>query len=127
MTAKVPTHGVQGDPATAQPADSSTSAFETGAELYCPTITEVADMAWKTINRIMFKGSDKSVFGQWFHTDSRRYNADRCINHLCQAMMQLDGNRPEKDANNEDAVDHLERALVRAAFLLFKAKKGKIQ
>ena len=84
-------------------------------------------MAWDVVNRIMSRGSDKSVFGQWFHTDSRRYNADRCVGHVCQAMMQLDGNRPMKDANNEDAVDHLERALVRAAFLLFKTKKGKIE
>jgi len=123
VSQEVAGHGAQGDPAT----PPLPSGFETAEQLYCPTITEVADMAWKTINRIMFKGSDKSVFGQWFHTDSRRYNADRCINHLCQAMMQLDGNRPEKDNNNEDAIDHLERALVRAAFLLFKAKKGKIQ
>jgi hypothetical protein len=120
-------HGVQGDPATAQPADSSTSAFETAEQLYVPAINEVADTAWDVIHRIMSKGSDKSVFGQWFHTDSRRYNADRCINHICQAMMQLDGNRPAKDANGEDAMDHLERAMVRAAFLLFKTKKGKIE
>lgn len=123
MTQEVAGHGAQGDPAT----PSIPSGFETAEQLSCPTITEVADTAWKTIDRIMSKGSDKSVFGQWFHTDSRRYNADRCINHLCQAMMQLDGNRPERDGNNEDAVDHLERALVRAAFLLYKTKKGKIQ
>jgi hypothetical protein len=41
--------------------------------------------------------------------------------------MQLDGNRPAKDANGEDAVDHLERGMVRAAFLLFKTKKGKVE
>jgi len=123
----VPTHGVQGDPATALQPDSASSALETGAELYCPSVTEVADMAWDVIHRIMSRGSDKSAFGQWFHTDSRRYNADRCVNHICQAMMQLDGNRPAKDANNEDAVDHLERGMVRAAFLLFKTKKGKTE
>jgi len=116
-------HGTQGDPA----APSTTSGFETAEQLYCPSINEVADLAWDVIHRIMSRGSDKSAFGQWFHTDSRRYNADRCLNHICQAMMQLDGNRPAKDANNEDAVDHLERGMVRAAFLLFKTKKGKLE
>jgi len=120
-------HSAQGDPATAFkdriPPASSTAV----AQLDAPSIQEVAETAWTVIHRIMEKGSEKSTFGQWFHTDSRRYNADRCINHLCQAMMQLDGNRPPKDGNSEDAIDHLERALVRAAFLLFKTKKGKIE
>lgn len=123
MTKEVVGHGTQGDPA----APSIPSGFETAEQLYCPSVAEVADMAWGVIHRIMSKGSDKSVFGQWFHTDSRRYNADRCINHLCQAMMQLDGNRPAKDPKNEDAVDHLERAVVRAVFLLYKTKKGKLE
>lgn len=92
-----------------------------------PPIIDVASEAHATICRIMDKGSDKSAFGEWFHTDSRRYNSDRLISHVSQAMMQLDGNRPALDSNNEDAVAHLERALVRAAFLLFKVKRGKIQ
>jgi hypothetical protein len=92
-----------------------------------PSISEVASEAQATISKIMNMGSDKSVFGQWFHTDSRRYNSDRLIGHVTQAMMQLDGNRPALDANNEDAIAHLERALVRAAFLLYKAKRGKIE
>lgn len=92
-----------------------------------PAIEEVVEEVSDVIRRIMRKGSDKSVFGQWFHTDSRRYNADRCINHVCQAMMQIDGNRPSPDQSGEDAIAHLERAVVRASFLLFKTKKGKIQ
>lgn len=80
----------------------------------------------ETIYRIMSKGSDKSVFGQWFHTDSRRYNADRLISHVTQAMMQIDGNRPDPDQSGESSIDHLERALVRAAFLLYKTRRGKI-
>lgn len=125
MISKVPSHAAQGDPASGE--NSTLQPSGTAEGLYCPSITEVADMAWDVVHRIMAKGSDKSVFGQWFHVDSRRYNADRCINHLAQAMMQLDGNRPDKDSSGEDAVDHLERALVRAAFLLYKTKKGKIQ
>ena len=124
MSKKVPAHGAQGDPATTV---VSLPVFETGAEPFCPSISEVADMAASVVRRIMMRGSDKSGFGQWFHTDSRRYNADRCINHICQAMMQLDGNRKSPDGNGEEATDHLERALVRAAFLLYKTKKGMIQ
>jgi hypothetical protein len=92
-----------------------------------PAITDVANEAFSVICRIMDKGSDKSTFGQWFHTDSRRYNADRLIGHVTQAMMQIDGNRQNPDANGEDAVAHLERALVRAAFLLYKTYRGKIK
>jgi len=91
-----------------------------------PSINEVASEAFSTITSIMEKGSDKSAFGEWFYKDSCRYNSDRVINHICQAMMQIDGNRQDPDANGETSTDHLERALVRAAFLLFKCKKGKI-
>lgn len=90
-----------------------------------PRIEEVVADVMETIYRIMSKGSDKSVFGQWFHTDSRRYNADRLIGHVAQAMMQIDGNRPSPDQAGEQPIDHLERALVRAAFLLYKTRKGK--
>lgn len=90
-----------------------------------PSIHEVASEAFSTITRIMEKGSDKSAFGEWFYKDSRRYNADRVIGHICQAMMQLDGNRQTPDSNGENPVDHLERALVRAIFLLYKCARGK--
>jgi hypothetical protein len=122
---EVPAHGAQGDPATAP--NESLQAIETSEELFCPSVQEVADLAWQVVSRIMGKGSDKSVFGQWYHTDSRRYNADRAINHICQAMMQIDGNRKTPDANNEGPIDHLERALVRSVFLLYKTIKGKTQ
>lgn len=91
-----------------------------------PAILDVAAEAHTTICKIMDTGSDKSAFGQWYHLDSRRYNADRVIMHVCQAMMQVDGNRPTPDSSGEDAVAHLERAMVRAAFLLYKTKRGKL-
>ena len=91
-----------------------------------PAISEVAAEAAESIHKIMSKGSDKSLFGQWFHTDSRRYNADRLISHVTQAMMQIDGNRPDPDQLGESSIDHLERALVRAAFLLYKTRRGKV-
>ena len=90
-----------------------------------PAISEVVAEADEAIIKIMSKGSDKSIFGQWFHTDSRRYNADRAISHITQAMMQIDGNRPDPDGAGESSIDHLERALVRAVFLLYKTKRGK--
>ena len=92
-----------------------------------PSIYEVASETFSTVTRIMEKGSDKSSFGEWFLKDSRRYNSDRAINHISQAMMQIDGNRRDPDSNGETSIDHLERALVRVAFLLFKCKRGKIQ
>ena len=92
-----------------------------------PSILEVASEASTTVCRIMEKGSDKSTFGQWYYQDSFRYNSDRAISHLCQALMQMDGNRPDPDPNGETHLAHLERALVRCAFLLYKAKRGKIK
>ena len=124
MIEEVSSHGAQRDSVTT---GISLHVFETAGEPLTPSIAEVAELAASVVRRIMSRGSDKSGFGQWFHTDSRRYNADRCVNHICQAMMQLDGNRKSPDANGEEATDHLERALVRAAFLLFKTKKGQIK
>ena len=96
-------------------------------EIVPPSIHEVASEAFTTVTKIMEKGSDKSLFGEWFYKDSRRYNSDRVISHICRAMMQIDGNRQDPDLGGETSIDHLERALVRAAFLLFKCKRGKIE
>ena len=92
-------------------------------EAIAPSINEVANSAYDTVYSIMGKGSDKSTFGQWYYVDSIRYNSDRAISHLCQALMQLDGSRPDPDPNGETHIQHLERALVRCAFLLYKAKR----
>lgn len=94
-------------------------------EAIAPSIEQVACEASGTVSRIMDKGSDKSTFGQWYYVDSIRYNSDRAISHLCQALMQMDGSRPSPDANGETYLNHLERALVRCAFLLFKARRIK--
>lgn len=92
-------------------------------EAIAPSINSVANEAYDTVYRIMEKGSDKSTFGQWYYADSIRYNADRAHSHLCQATMQMDGNRPDPDGNGETHIQHLERALVRCVFLLYKAKR----
>ena len=92
-----------------------------------PSINEVASEAFCTVTRVMEKGSDKSPFGQWFYGDSIRYNSDRAISHVCQSVMQLDGNRPNPDHLGEDRIAHMERALVRCAFLLMKLKRGKLE
>lgn len=92
-------------------------------EAVAPSIEQVAREAYDTVSSIMGKGSDKSSFGQWYYVDSIRYNSDRAQSHLSQALMQMDGNRPDPDPNGETHIQHLERALVRCAFLLYKAKR----
>jgi len=92
-------------------------------EAIAPSINEVANSAYDTVYNIMGKGSDKSSFGQWYYVDSIRYNSDRAQSHLSQALMQMDGNRPDPDHKGETHIQHLERALVRCAFLLYKAKR----
>jgi len=90
-----------------------------------PSIDEVAEGAAASIRHVMNRGSSKSGYGQWFDRDSMRYNSDRAISHITTAMRQLDGNSPLVDAHGETAIDHLERALCRCAFLLEKIKGGK--
>ena len=92
-------------------------------EVRPPTIEDVAESAAASIRRVMNHGSSKSAYGEWFTKDSIRYNSDRAISHICQAMKQLDGNVPLMDANGETGIDHLERALCRVAFLLEKIKR----
>lgn len=90
-----------------------------------PSIDDVAESAAASIRHVMNRGSSKSGYGQWFDRDSMRYNSDRAISHITTAMRQLDGNTPLVDAHGETAIDHLERALCRCAFLLEKIKGGK--
>jgi len=92
-----------------------------------PTIESVATHASDVIKKIMNRGSSKSGFGDWFHKNSLRYNSDRSISHMTKAMQQIDGNVSSPDDSGETCIDHLERALVRAAFTLYKAKEGKIR
>ena len=91
-----------------------------------PTIEDVATHASDVIRKIMNRGSNKSRFGEWFHKNSLRYNSDRAIAHMTRAMQQIDGNTSSPDSSGETCIDHLERALVRAVFTLYKAKEGKI-
>jgi len=90
-----------------------------------PEIEDVVTVVSDVIRRIMERGSNKSEFGEWFHTDSIRYNSDRAIAHMTRAMQQIDGNVPSPDDSGETSNDHLERALVRAAFTYYKAREGK--
>jgi hypothetical protein len=91
-----------------------------------PTIEDVATHASTVIRKIMSRGSNKSRFGELFHKNSLRYNSERAIAHMTRAMQQIDGNTSSPDSSGETCIDHLERALVRAVFTLYKAKEGKI-
>ena len=102
--------------------------LQEGVQVKCrvgPEIGDVVTVVGDVIRRIMERGSNKSEFGEWFHTDSIRYNSDRAITHMTRAMQQIDGNVPSPDDSGETSNDHLERALVRAAFTYYKAREGK--
>lgn len=86
-----------------------------------PEIEDVVTVVSDVIRRIMERGSSKSGFGEWFHKNSLRYSSDRAISHMTRAMQQIDGNVPSPDDSGERILDHLERALVRAAFTYYKA------
>ena len=90
-----------------------------------PRIDDVVTITADVIRRIMDRGSNKSGFGEWFHKNSLRYNSDRAIAHMTRAMQQIDGNVPSPDDSGENHLDHLERALVRAAFTYYKAREGR--
>jgi hypothetical protein len=92
-----------------------------------PLPDEIAMNASKEIVHVMTRGgksktgSTKSGPGEWFTRDSIRYSADRAVSHMATAMMMLDGNKKE---DKEGVVGHLQRALCRAAMVLYKIRKG---
>jgi len=92
-----------------------------------PLPDEIAMNASKEIVHVMTRGgksktgSTKSGPGEWFTRDSIRYSADRAVSHMAIAMMMLDGNKKE---DKEGVVGHLQRALCRAAMVLYKIRKG---
>jgi hypothetical protein len=102
------------------------SARDEAVNVPYPSITEVAQEAYDVVWRIMSKGSDKSQFGDWLVKDkpTHDYHISRAIRHLSTAQMQLHKSSPCPDANGENSIDHLERALVRAIFTIIQIKKG---
>ena len=90
-----------------------------------PTIEELGKAAEDIVWRVMGKGSDKSAYGEWFHVDKpvHDYHIGRAMRHLSTAMLQLQKSTPCPDSNGETALDHLERAVVRALFTWAQVKK----
>lgn len=89
-----------------------------------PQIEDVAEAAAAAIRKVMGKGSTKSAYGEWFHRDSLRYNSDRVISHTIRVMQQVEGSVGSPDGKGETERDHAERALCRAAFVLYKLQEG---
>jgi len=89
-----------------------------------PQIEDVAEAAAAAIRKVMGKGSTKSAYGEWFHRDSLRYNSDRVISHTIRVMQQVEGSVGSPDGKGETERDLAERALCRAAFVLFKLQEG---
>ena len=90
-----------------------------------PTIEDMGKAAEEIVWRVMGKGSDKSAYGQWFELDRpiHDYHIGRAMRHLSTAMLQLQKSTPCPDGNGETALDHLERAVVRALFVWAQVKK----
>ena len=90
-----------------------------------PTIEELGKAAEDITWRVMGKGSEKSAYGEWFMVDKpvHDYHIGRAMRHLSTAMLQLQKSTPCPDNNGETALDHLERAVVRALFAWAQVKK----
>ena len=90
-----------------------------------PTIEELGKAAEDITWRVMGKGSNKSAYGFWFNVDRpvHDYHIARAIRHLATAQMMLHKSTPCPDGEGEDAIDHLERAVVRALFCWAQVKK----
>jgi hypothetical protein len=90
-----------------------------------PSIEELGKAAEDIVWRVMGKGSTKSAYGEWFHVDKpvHDYHIARAIRHLATAQMMLHKSVPMPDGEGEDAMDHLERAVVRALFAWAQVKK----
>jgi hypothetical protein len=90
-----------------------------------PTIEDMGKAAEDIVWRVMGKGSGKSAYGEWFNCDKpvNDYHISRAIRHLATAQMMLHKSTPMPDGEGEDAMDHLERAVVRALFCWAQVKK----
>jgi len=90
-----------------------------------PSTGELAKAAAEITWRILKNGSAKSAFGEWLERDKPTYDYHLCraIRHAVTAQMQIHLNEPEPDHNGETAIDHLERAIVRALFAWFQLQR----
>lgn len=87
---------------------------------HAPTQAQLCAIATGIITRIMEGGEAKHGAHVWHDHETVRHHADRVHRHLATALMIRDGNEPIRDG--EDDIAHLERALVRLLFTLYKAK-----
>jgi len=87
-----------------------------------PSTEEVAAGAAEIVREIMAGGAAKHGAHIWFSEETVRHHTDRVARHLMTAMMIRDGNQPIID--DEDTLDHLERAVVRLLFAIHKVKAG---
>jgi hypothetical protein len=86
-----------------------------------PTIEDLAELAGHVVRKVMITGSTKSGLNEWWTKNNCDYHGLRAIKHTSICLMQKDGNAP-KDVDGENKLDHAERAIVRAVFLLAKLK-----
>lgn len=87
-----------------------------------PSTEEMQALAAEVVERLMAGGKAKHGAHIWFERETVRHHVDRVARHATTAMMIRDGNEPIRDG--EDAVAHLERAVVRGLFALAKVKRG---
>jgi len=92
---------------------------------HAPSVAELSKAVGEITSRILINGSAKSAFGEWLHKDKPTYDYHICraIRHAVTAQMQIHLNEPQPDHNGETAIDHLERAIVRALFAWFQLKR----
>ena len=86
-----------------------------------PTIEDLAELAGHVVRKIMINGSTKSGLNEWWAKNDCDYHGLRIIKHASICLMQNGGNAP-KEVDEETKINHAERAIVRATFLLAKLK-----
>jgi len=87
-----------------------------------PTPEALKAISGEILDRIYTVGLAKHGEHIWFRRETVRHHTDRATRHLATANMRRDGNEPCLD--NEDTVDHLERALIRTLFAIVKVREG---
>ena len=80
----------------------------------------LAALAQDVIERTMAGGEKKHGRHVWFDRESVRHHLDRVARHAITAAIRHADDEAEMDG--EDAVDHLERAIVRGLFALAKIR-----